>query len=75
MRQKRFQGSHFASTRQITEVISMLASGRLDPCHARTYPFQEVGEAHQLMYQNQHPPGNMALLVNAPRAGLKELEV
>jgi crotonyl-CoA carboxylase/reductase len=75
MRQKRFQGSHFASTREVTEAIHMLGSGRLDPCHARTYPFQEVGEAHQLMYENQHPPGNLALLVNAPREGLKELPV
>lgn len=75
MRQKRFQGSHFASTREVAEAIHMLGSGRLDPCHARTYPFQEVGEAHQLMYENQHPPGNLALLVNAPREGLKELDV
>jgi crotonyl-CoA carboxylase/reductase len=75
MRQKRFQGSHFASTREISEAIHMLAGGRLDPCHARTYPFHEVGEAHQLMYENQHPPGNMALLVNAPREGMKELEI
>jgi crotonyl-CoA carboxylase/reductase len=26
------------------------------------------------MWKNQHPPGNMAVLVNAPRAGLRSLE-
>ena len=26
------------------------------------------------MWKNQHPPGNMAVLVGAPRAGLKSLE-
>jgi crotonyl-CoA carboxylase/reductase len=26
------------------------------------------------MWKNQHPPGNMAVLVNAPRAGLRNLE-
>jgi crotonyl-CoA carboxylase/reductase len=73
MRQKRFQGSHYANRREITEVIHMLANGRFDPCHARTYPFHEVGEAHQLMYENKQPPGNLSVLVNAPREGLKEL--
>jgi crotonyl-CoA carboxylase/reductase len=75
MRQKRLQGSHFASVRQCAEVVSLMAAGRLDPLLARTFAFQEVGEAHQLMYENQHPPGNMSLLVNAPRTGLKELPV
>ena len=26
------------------------------------------------MWKNQHPPGNMAVLVNAPRTGLKTFE-
>ena len=32
----------------------------------------EVGASHQLMYENQHPPGNMAILVGAPEAGLTD---
>jgi len=74
MRQKRLQGSHFASVRQCAEVVNLLAAGRLDPLLARTFPFHEVGVAHQLMFENRHPPGNMSLLVNAPRAGLNRLE-
>ena len=27
-----------------------------------------------MMWKNQHTPGNMAVLVNAPRAGLRTLE-
>jgi crotonyl-CoA carboxylase/reductase len=26
------------------------------------------------MWKNQHPPGNMALLVNAPATGLRNLD-
>jgi crotonyl-CoA carboxylase/reductase len=26
------------------------------------------------MWQNKHPPGNMAVMVNAPRTGLKSFE-
>ena len=27
-----------------------------------------------MMWKNQHPPGNMAVLVNAPRPGLRNFE-
>jgi len=29
--------------------------------------------AHQLMYENRHPEGNMVALVGAPREGLTDL--
>jgi crotonyl-CoA carboxylase/reductase len=73
MRQKRFQGSHFASTREWAEALRLIADGRIDPCLTRVWRFHEVGEAHQLMHENRHSPGNAALLVNAPREGLKDL--
>jgi crotonyl-CoA carboxylase/reductase len=75
MRQKRLQGSHFASVRQCAEALRLIGDGRIDPCLTRVWQFHEVGEAHQLMYENQHPPGNLALLVNAPREGLTELPI
>ena len=40
---------------------------------SRVFQFSEVGKAHQLMEGNAHPPGNMSVLINAPRAGLKDL--
>jgi len=30
--------------------------------------------SHQLMRDNQHPSGNMAILVNAPHTGLRTLD-
>jgi crotonyl-CoA carboxylase/reductase len=73
MRQKRLQGSHFANRRQCADITHLVASGRIDPCVSATLPFQEVGEAHQLMYENQHPHGNMTVLVNSPEPGLTDL--
>ena len=73
MRQKRLQGSHFANTEQCAEFNQWVADGRIDPVMSRVFKFDEVGESHQLMYENAHPPGNMSILVNAPREGTTEL--
>ena len=73
MRQKRLQGSHFANTEQCAAFNELIAEGRIDPALSRVFNFDEVGESHQLMYQNQHPPGNMAILVNAPTTGLVDV--
>jgi crotonyl-CoA carboxylase/reductase len=73
MRQKRFQGSHFANTQQARELNDMITEGRIDPALSRTFQFDEIGASHQLMYENAHPPGNMAILVNAPQEGMTEL--
>ena len=69
MRQKRFQGSHLANDEQAVAVLGLIEEGKLDPGLSRTFPFNELGEAHQLMLENRHPPGNMAVLVNATRTG------
>lgn len=66
MRQKRLQGSHFANVQQCTMFNNLVAEGKVDPVLSRVFDFDRVGEAHQLMYENRHPPGNMALRVNAP---------
>lgn len=73
MRQKRLQGSHFANTEQCAAFNQLVADGRIDPCLSHTYAFDEVGESHQAMYENRHAPGNMAILVNAPRPGMTTL--
>ena len=73
MRQKRFQGSHFANDEQSIAFNRLVVAGRIDPCLSRTFRFEEVGAAHQLMSENRHPEGNMAILVGAARAGLTDL--
>ena len=73
MRQKRLQGSHFANDEQAAAFNRLVVDGRIDPCLSRTFAFQQIGEAHQLMGENRHPEGNMAALVSAAREGLNDL--
>ncbi|MGH2676872.1 MAG: crotonyl-CoA carboxylase/reductase [Actinomycetota bacterium] len=73
MRQKRLQGSHFANDEQSAAFNRLVMEGRVDPCLSRTFSFQEIPAAHQLMSENAHPEGNMAALVSAPREGLTDL--
>jgi crotonyl-CoA carboxylase/reductase len=73
MRQKRFQGSHFANDEQCLAFNQLVLDGKIDPCLSRTFAFDDIGTAHQLMSENRHPEGNMAALVSAPSEGLTDL--
>jgi len=73
MRQKRLQGSHFANDEQAGAFNQMVIDGKVDAALSRTFSFEDIGAAHQLMFENAHPEGNMAALVSAPREGLSEL--
>ncbi|OGQ06909.1 MAG: crotonyl-CoA carboxylase/reductase [Deltaproteobacteria bacterium RIFCSPLOWO2_12_FULL_40_28] len=73
MRQKRFQGSHFANDDQAKGINELVLAGKVDPCLSKTFQFDETGSCHALMHQNKHPSGNMAILVNAKKTGLKNL--
>jgi crotonyl-CoA carboxylase/reductase len=73
MRQKRLQGSHFANTEQCAAFNQLVAEGRVDPALSHVFQFDEIGDSHQQMYENRHPPGNMAILVNAPTTGLTDV--
>ncbi len=73
MRQKRLQGSHFANDNDAAGFNKLVMEAKIDPCLGRVFPFDEVGLCHQLLHENRHPDGNMAILVGAPRPGLKEV--
>jgi crotonyl-CoA carboxylase/reductase len=73
MRQKRFQGSHFANDENANAFNQMVLDGMIDPCLGGTYTFEEIPHCHQLMFEGKQPLGVMAALVNAPRTGLKDL--
>jgi crotonyl-CoA carboxylase/reductase len=73
MRQKRLQGSHFANDKQSYAFNQLVVDGNIDPCLSRTFPFDETGDCHQLMYEGRNPDGNMAILVGAPREGMTEV--
>lgn len=70
MRQKRFQGSHFANDEQAKALNDMVIAKQVDPCLAEVGSFADIPRVHQAMYDNRHPHGNMACLVGAPRTGL-----
>jgi crotonyl-CoA carboxylase/reductase len=70
-RQKRFQGSHFANDDEARAANDLVAAGKVDPCLSRVFHFDEVAVPHQLLYENRHPNGNMAILVGATSPGLK----
>jgi crotonyl-CoA carboxylase/reductase len=74
MRQKRFQGSHFANDVQCKGLNDLVIDGKVDPCLSRTFEFAGTGECHQLMRDNKHPSGNMAILVNSPKLGLRTVD-
>lgn len=65
MRQKRVQGSHFANLYQLSEANRLVAERRIDPCLSEVFTWAEVPRAHRKMWENQHQPGNMAVLVQA----------
>jgi crotonyl-CoA carboxylase/reductase len=69
MRQKRLQGSHFANPRQCRAVIQLVESGLLKPCLGRVYGFDEIGQAHQDMYDGTAPAGNLVAMIGASREG------
>jgi crotonyl-CoA carboxylase/reductase len=73
MRQKRLQGSHFANGEQANAFNEPVLEGKIDPYLSRVFTFDGMGECHQLMNENRHPDGNMAILVGAPREGLTTL--
>jgi crotonyl-CoA carboxylase/reductase len=74
MRQKRIQGSHFAHLKQATQANRFILDRRIDPCMSEVLPWAEIPHAHTKMWKNQHLPGNMAVLVNSPRPGLRTLD-
>ena len=74
MHQKRVQGSHFANLKQASAANQLMIERRLDPCLSEVFPWAEIPAAHMKMLNNIHKPGNMAVLVQAPRTGLRTFE-
>jgi crotonyl-CoA carboxylase/reductase len=65
MKQKRLQGSHFANSDECRALNELVRRGIVDPAVSRVFEFDQIGDAHQLMHDNQHPPGNMVIRVNS----------
>ncbi len=74
MRQKRIQGSHFANLLQASQANHLMVERRIDPCMSEVFSWNDIPRAHTKMMQNQHKPGNMAVLVQAKRPGMRTIE-
>ena len=74
MHQKRLQGSHFAHLKQASAANKLMVERRLDPCMSEVFTWADLPAAHMKMLRNEHKPGNMAVLVQSPRTGLRTLE-
>ena len=74
MHQKRVQGSHFANLKQASAANKLMLERRLDPCMSEVLPWEEIPAAHMKMRRNEHKPGNMAVLVQAPHTGIRTFE-
>ena len=74
MNQKRVQGSHFAHLKQAAAANKLMVDRRLDPCMSEVFSWSDIPAAHVKMRRNEHKPGNMAVLVQAPRTGLRTFE-
>jgi crotonyl-CoA carboxylase/reductase len=68
------QGSHFAHLKQAAAANKLMIERRLDPCMSEVFPWDEIPAAHIKMLRNEHKPGNMAVLVQAPTTGLRTFE-
>ena len=74
MHQKRLQGSHFAHLKQASSANKLMVERRLDPCMSEVFTWADLPEAHMKMRRNEHLPGNMSVLVQSPKTGLRTLE-
>jgi len=41
---------------------------------SEVFPWEDIPGAHEKMLDNKHLPGNMAVLVTAPKPGLRTVE-
>jgi crotonyl-CoA carboxylase/reductase len=71
--QKRYQGSHLFNDEQAAAFNDLVREGKVQTTHGRTFTYEQSGLAHQMMADGELPEGNVAVLINAPNAGLSTL--
>jgi crotonyl-CoA carboxylase/reductase len=71
--QKRYQGSHLFNDEQAAAFNDLVRERKVTTTLGHTYEYTESGLVHQLMADGKLPEGNVAVLINAPKAGLRDL--
>ena len=61
----------FANLAQASQANKLMINRNIDPCMSEVFAWELIPKAHMRMLNNEHQPGNMAVLVNAPIAGLR----
>jgi crotonyl-CoA carboxylase/reductase len=59
---------------QAAQANKLVVERRIDPCMSEVFGWDQIPKAHMRMLRNQHKPGNMSVLVNAPTTGLRTYE-
>jgi len=70
VRQKRLQGSHGSNDEQAAAYNQLVCDGKIDPCLADVYKFDDIGQAHYDMEEGKVVLGNRVALVGASERGL-----
>lgn len=70
MHQKSIIGSHFAHAGEAYRANQLIHQKKIQPVLTRVFTWEQIPEAHQLMYRNELH-GTVSCLVGAPRTGLK----
>ena len=65
MRQKRVQGSHFANREQALAFNRMVMEEGINPCLARTYSFDDIPVAHQVLKDGKLNFGKIAISIGS----------
>ena len=60
--------------KQASEANQLVINRRIDPGMSEVFPWAQIPAAHEKMLDNKHLPGNMAVLVTAPKPGLRTVE-
>jgi crotonyl-CoA carboxylase/reductase len=63
LQNKRIQGSHYANPEECIKLNNLVRDKIISPILAETYNFEKLPYALQLMYENRHPAGSMALRI------------
>jgi crotonyl-CoA carboxylase/reductase len=71
--QKRYQGSHLFNDEQAAAFNRMVIDGTVTTTLGETYRYEQTGHVHQLMGDGELPEGNVAILVQSPEPGLRDL--
>ena len=59
---------------QAAQANKLVVDRRIDPCMSEVFAWNQIPKAHMRMWNNEHKPGNMSVLVQAPKTGLRTLE-